>query len=141
MSTTSGFFSPAHTADNAKAVGSFTAVIPAAGTAQIINPADNMNAVTIMNESTVNRVRAVITFVAGVAGNATPIQQAITLPPGATQSLDFSNNPTNISGVIGAIESITLASVATPTTTAEASTYTVLTAAAGAILTLNFASN
>lgn len=139
--TTSGTFNAGQTADNDKKIGSHVAVIPAAGTAQVVNPADNQNAVTVYNLSTVNMVRATVTFVAGIVGDATAAQQTFLVPAGGTFSVDFSNNAGSVSGLIGAIESVSFVSVAIPAATSEASTLPALAAAAGAVVVANFASN
>lgn len=139
MSTINAAFQAPITADNAKAVGAHVAVIPAAGTAQVINPVDGHNSVVMLNVAGGNYVRATITFTAGVSGDATAAQQVVLVPPGGVVALDFSNNPNAVQGELRIIDSISLVSVALPAATSEVSALVALTALASATVVLNFA--
>jgi hypothetical protein len=140
MSAIISSFTPASAAaDNAKAVGSHVAVIPAAGTAQVINPVDGFNSLTFMNVVGSNYVRATITFTVGVAGNATAATQVVLIPPSSAVSVDFSDNPKASADEIRVIDSISLVSVALPAASAEVSTLAALVALAGATVVMNFA--
>jgi hypothetical protein len=143
MTITSMLINPQTAADNSKQIGAFIAVIPAVGTAQTVNPADNQNAAAIANLSPTNWVRANITFVAGITGDATPAQQVHLVPPQGSVQLDFGNLPGSVAGSIGAIDSIVLDTVALPTATgvSEVSALTALAALASATVVLNFASS
>ena len=127
------------TADNEKAVGSHVAVIPAAGTAQTVNPTDRYNAATFANIGT-NWVRAKFTFATGITGNASNLTQVTLIPPNGFTSVDFSNNPHFVSGAVDAIDAVVVESVALPSATAEASTLTAKTSTADATVVINFAS-
>jgi len=139
MSTISATFNASVVADNAKAAGSHVAIIPAVGTAQVVNPADGHNGVVFMNVAGGNYVRATITFTAGVTGDATAAQQVTLIPPGATVALDFSNNPAAAQGELRVIDSVSLVSVALPAASAEVSSLPALTALASATVVCNFA--
>ena len=114
MSSINAAFQAPVNPDNAKAVGAHIAVIPAAGTAQVINPVDGHNSVVMLNVSGGNYVRATITFTAGVSGDATASQQVVLIPPGGVVALDFSNNVGAIPGELRVIDSISLVSVDLP---------------------------
>lgn len=139
MPTISAAFHTSVAADNAKAVGSHVAIIPAAGTAQVVNPADGHNGVVFLNIAGGNYVRATITFTAGVSGDATAGQQCTLIPPGGVVSLDFSNNPAAAQGELRVIDSVSLVTVALPAASAEVSSLPALTALAGATVICNFA--
>ena len=139
MGTTAGGFTPIPAADNAKAIAAYAVVVPAAGTAQTVNPVDNHNSVTVMNFSNVNFVRATITLVAGVTGDATAAQQVQLVPPGGSISLDLQGNPTSPAGNVDAIDSVKIDVVAFPAATAELSTLPALAVNAGAQVGVNFA--
>jgi hypothetical protein len=139
MSAVSGFFSPSTAADNSKAVGSHFAVIPAAGTAQVVNPVDGYNSVMFMNIAGTNYVRATVTFTASVGGNATVATQCVVIPPASAISLDFADNPKSSPDEIRVIDSVSLVSIAVPATSAEVSTLSALAALASATVLLNFA--
>lgn len=137
MSSTSGSIGVLPIADNAHVIGSHYVVIPAAGTAQVINPAEDYHALTVYNLSAV-LVRALVTFKAGVTGNATAAQAVQLVPPNGVMSFDLSSNTNSVNGEIGSIESVTFTPVAVPATSTEGSALTALTANAAAMLIANF---
>lgn len=137
MSATSGSIGVLPTADNAHVLGAHFVVIPAAGTAQVVNPVEDYHAMTAYNLGSV-LVRATITYKAGVVGNATAAQATQLIPPNGVMSFDLSSNTNAVAGEIGSIESVSFAPVAVPAASTEASALTALTANAAANLVVNF---
>lgn len=129
--------------DITKALGAHVAVIPAVGTAAIVNPAEDYNGVSLVNARGSNWVRATVTFKAGITGNTVPAAQVQLIPPGGVVNIDLSAEMNYVAGVIGAIDSISLVSVALPVAgtaaSVEASTLAAMTAAADATIVANFA--
>lgn len=139
MSATAGSIGPVPTSpDNVHALGSHVVQIPAAGTAQVVNPVEDYDALTVYNLSNL-LVRATITFRVGITGNATAAQQTQLIPANSTMSFDLSKNVNLVAGELGAVDSVSFAPVALPLTTAEGSALTALTANAAATLVVNFA--
>ena len=139
MSSTAGSFSSIPSADNAHVLGSHFVVIPAAGTAQVVNPADDYHAMTAYNLGSV-LVRATVTYKAGVTGNATAAQATQLIPPSGVMSFDLRANVNAMAGEIGSIESVSFVPVGVPAATTEGSALTALTANAATNLVVNFVS-
>lgn len=137
MSTSIGSLALPKSPDLKKAVASFGVVIPAAGTAQPVNPPALVNAATIWNPS-LKWLRGTVVFAAGQTNDGGTAPTTVFLvPPASTYNLEFESD-SGVAGDIPAIESITFVAIAPPTATAEASTYTALASGADAVFAVNF---
>lgn len=143
MSTTSGFFNASTTPDNTHEVESFVSTIVAgAGVAQVVNPTQPEQSATVFNYSA-NWVRGIVTFTTGVTALGGAATRAFLVPPNGTFNLDFSseNDAASAAGVLGSIDSISLAPVAMPVAAGvvEASTLGLAAAASAGYVAVNFA--
>jgi len=136
MASSAGGFNTPITADVRKASASHVSVIPAAGTAQVVNPVAPINAFTAFNVSS-KWVRGTITFAAGVTNDGSAATTVFLIPPQGTYSQDYASD-SGVTGDVPAVDSISYVSIATPTASAEASTLAALVANADATVVTNF---
>jgi hypothetical protein len=143
MSLTNGSFAAPTAADLNKEVESFAVTIVAgAGVAQVVNPAQAEEGVTVFNVSN-NVIRATVVFSAGIVAAGGAATRAFLVPAGGTASIDWADSGATDSaqGNIGAIDSLSIVPVTIPVAAGvvEASTLAVAAAATPGYVLVNFA--